>query len=157
MSGTLAKKKSRHLGPVFRHGGLSPWREGFEDLLSRFWGDEEEAFFAGQMVASMDMAETDKTVEVRLDLPGVKPENVDIQLNAGTLTVRGERKEEEEEEDKERNYHRMERRYGSFSRSVTLPCLVREDEAAAAYKDGVLTITLPKSEEAKTRRIKVKS
>ena len=104
----------------------------------------------------MDVSETDKTVEVRLDLPGIKPEDVDIQLCAGTLTVRGERREEEEKKDKERNYHRVERRYGNFSRSVTLPCGVREDEAAAEYKDGVLTVTLPKSEESKTRRIKVK-
>ena len=104
----------------------------------------------------MDVSETDKAVEVRLDVPGINPADVDIQLSSGTLTVRGERKEEEEEKDKDRNYHRVERRCGSFSRTVTLPCSVREDEAAAEYKDGVLTITLPKSEEAKTRRIKVK-
>jgi len=108
------------------------------------------------LAASMDVAETDSAVEVRLDLPGVKPDDIDIQVDGGVLTIRGERNEEASEEDKRRNYHRVERRYGSFARTLTLPCGVQEDEAAAEYKDGVLTVVLPKAAESQTKKIKVK-
>ncbi len=80
---------------------------------------------------------------------------IDIQLNNNLLTVSGERKEEKEE--KGRTLHRIERRVGSFSRSITLPCSVAADEAAAEYRDGVLKITLPKTEESKAQKIKVKA
>ncbi|MGI9327637.1 MAG: Hsp20/alpha crystallin family protein, partial [Pseudomonadales bacterium] len=80
---------------------------------------------------------------------------IEIQLNGNVLTVSGERKEEQEEKGK--TYHCVERRIGTFSRSMTLPCPVEEDEVAAAFKDGVLTITLPKTDEAKTRKIKIKT
>jgi HSP20 family protein len=102
----------------------------------------------------LDLSETDTAVETKMDLPGVKPEEIEIQLNGNVLTVSGERKEEQEEKGK--TYHRLERRVGNFSRSMTLPCPVEEDEVAASYKDGVLSITLPKTDEAKTRKIKIK-
>ena len=90
-----------------------------------------------------------------MDVPGLKPEEIEIQLNNGILTVSGERREEKEEKGK--TFHRIERRHGSFSRSVTLPAAVAEDKVDAQCHDGVLTITLQKTEEAKSRKIKVKS
>jgi HSP20 family protein len=126
-----------------------------DDLLSRFWGDEGEGWLAGRMAPSADLSETDTAIEVRVDLPGIKPSEIDIQLSGNVLTVSGERKEEKEE--KGRTFHRVERRTGSFSRSITLPCAVQEQEVAAEYRDGVLAITLPKEEGAKARKIKVKS
>jgi HSP20 family protein len=155
MAGTLAKRKVRSMEPWFRHGPFAPLREEFEDLYARLLGDDRQDLVSGDLTTYMDVAETEKAVEVRLDLPGFKAEDVDIQLNAGVLTVRGERTQEHEEEDKQANFHRMERRFGSFSRSVSLPCGVADDEATADFKNGVLSIMLPKSDEAKPRKIKV--
>ena len=89
-----------------------------------------------------------------MDIPGMEAKDIDIQVNANVLTVSGERKEEREEKGK--TYHRVERRVGAFSRSVTLPCPVKEDAVDAQYKNGILTIKLPKTEEAKARKITVK-
>ena len=152
MAGVIVKKEPRRVRPALPYGSLFP--RDLEDLFARFWGDEGDSLLMQRLATSMDVAETEKAVEVRLDLPGANVEDIDIQIDGGVLTIRGERKEEEE--DKKRQYHRIERRYGSFARSVTLPCSVREDEAAADYKDGVLTVVLPKAEEAQARKIKVK-
>ena len=107
------------------------------------------------MLPSLDLSETPTTIEVRMDVPGIKAEEIDIQLANGVLTVSGERKEEKEEKGK--TFHRVERHYGSFSRSVTLPSTVAEDKVDAQYHDGVLTVTLQKTEEAKSKKIKVKT
>jgi HSP20 family protein len=109
------------------------------------------------MQASMDVAETDQAFEVKLDLPGVSAEDVEIQIENNTLTVRGRREEASEEKDEERQYHRIERYSGSFARSVVLPNSINEDECAADFKDGVLKIVIPKSPEAKPRKIKISS
>lgn len=123
------------------------------DLAERFWGEEGDGWLGGAAPLA-DLSETESSVQIALDLPGVNPGEIDIQVHGNVLTIGGERKEEKEE--KGRTYHRLERRIGTFSRSITLPCPVQEGEAAAEYRDGVLTITLPKSEEAKSHRIKVK-
>ncbi|NIL97643.1 MAG: Hsp20 family protein [Planctomycetales bacterium] len=158
MAGEVTKHKvGRGQQAWFRQGPLAPLREELEDLVSRFWGEQGDTWLSGAVPASMDVAETEKALEVKLDLPGFKSEDVDIQLSEGRLTISGERSDEQQEEDKQRNYFRMERRQGNFTRSLTLPCRVKEDEAVADYKDGVLTITLPKSDEAKTKRIQVQS
>jgi HSP20 family protein len=127
-------------------------REEMEDLMTRAFG--EEGWLFGRVAPLMDVAETDGVVEVRLDVPGVEPKEIDIQLNGNVLTVSGRRKEEKEE--KEKAYHRTERRFGSFSRSITLPCPVKEEAIEAKYHEGVLTITMPKTEEAKGKKIAVK-
>lgn len=151
MFGTLAPQR----GALRRRGPVSGLLEEFEDAVGRLWEGREDGWSCGYNVPSLDISETDKSVEVKLDLPGIKPKEIEIQLNGNVLTVSGERKEEQEEKGK--TYHRVERRSGSFSRSITLPCAVQEDEVAAEYRDGVLTVTLPKTEEAKTRKIAVKS
>ena len=87
------------------------------------------------MVPALDLSETDTAIEVRMDLPGITAKDIDIQVSGNVLTVSGQRKEEKEEKGK--TFHRVERRYGSFSRSVTLPCAVEESEVAAEYHDGV--------------------
>ena len=107
--------------------------------------------------AAMDVAETDLAFEVKLDLPGFKAAEVDIQIDNSTLTVRGQRCEEKEEKDEEKHYHRVERSSGSFTRSVVLPTSINEDETVAEFKDGVLTITAPKTDDAKPRKISIKS
>jgi HSP20 family protein len=147
----------------WRPGGLSPFwgrdpwnalREEMNDLRSRFFGEEDGGWLAGTSVPSLDLAETDTTVEVRMDLPGVKAKDIDIQIHGNLLTVTAQR--EEEKEEKSRTFHRVERHSGRFSRSLTLPSPVVESEVAAEYHDGVLSITLPKTDESKAHKITVK-
>ena len=145
----------RHVFPSLLREPRRGMLEEVENLMSRLWEGGPDGWFTGAGVPSLDMSETDTSIEAKLDLPGVKPEDVEIQLNGNILTISGERKEEEEEKGK--TFHRVERRVGSFSRSITLPCPVEEDKVAASYKDGVLTVTLPKTDEAKTRKIKIKT
>jgi HSP20 family protein len=130
-------------------------REEMDDVLSRLssrWGTDWLS--EPRFVPSLDLSETDDALEVRMDVPGIKPDEVEIEVSGNTLRVSGERKEEKEE--KGRTFHRVERSRGAFLRSITLPCAVREDKVQAEQHDGVLTITLPKCEEAKTHKIKVK-
>jgi len=101
----------------------------------------------------VDVYETDQNVMLKAELPGVDPKNVEIRVEDGTLYLKGERKFEKEV--KEENYHRVERSYGSFTRSFALPSSVEAEKATAEYKDGVLTLTLPKKEEAKPKTIKI--
>jgi HSP20 family protein len=140
---------------MWRRDPFTALREEMNDLRSRLWGGDDEGWFGGAMAPSVDLSETDTAVEVRMDLPGVKPDDIDIQVSGNVLSVTGQRQEEKEE--KGRTFHRVERHSGSFSRSITLPAAVNESEVAAEYRDGVLIITLPKSDPSKRQKIKVKS
>lgn len=152
MSTTLSKPESR-LSRIWDPFRLA--REEFETLWSQLVGESDGGVFKGRLLPSLDLSETPSTIEIRMDLPGVKAEEVDIQLANGVLTISGDRKEEKEEKGK--TFHRVERRHGSFSRSVTLPSNVAEDKVEAQYHDGVLTVTMQKTEEAKSRKIEVKT
>jgi HSP20 family protein len=101
----------------------------------------------------VDIFETENELLLKADLPGVDMKNIDIHLENGTLALRGERKYENET--KEGGFHRVERSYGSFARYFTLPETVDPEHVNADYKNGVLTVTLPKKELAKPRQIKV--
>jgi HSP20 family protein len=103
---------------------------------------------------AFDVSETDAEIIVKAELPGMDVKDIDITLTDGLLTIKGERKMEKE--DKKENYHRIERQFGSFSRSLNLGVTVKGDAIDASYKDGVLTVTLPKAEENKPKRIEVK-
>ncbi len=154
MSKTLT---TRQPSPVARtpFRGLVP-KAWFDELFDQFFtGDRGE--LAEMMNVSMDVAETEQAFEIKMDLPGVTAKDIDIQVDNNTLTVRGQRTEEKEEKDEKKQFHRVERFSGSFARSVVLPLAVNEDEAAAEFKDGVLKIIIPKSENAKPRRINIKS
>jgi HSP20 family protein len=115
--------------------------------------ERRRGLLEGEWAPSVDIAETDNEVVVTAELPGVKQDDVDITIADDVLTLKGEKKEEKEV--KEKNYHRIERSYGSFQRSVSLPAGVQADKAKATYKDGVLHITVPKAEEAKPKQIKI--
>lgn len=140
---------------------LTPYRD-FDRMgreMDRFWDTfferrpmrfEEE----GEYLPALDLAETNQEIIVKCEVPGMDPKNIDISLSDGTLTIKGEKKQEREE--KEENYHLVERSYGSFTRSVHLPKEVKHDKINASYKDGVLKIVLPKSEESKKKEVKVK-
>ncbi len=154
MASTLTKREPRHMRPWFRLGPLENIREEMEEFISRTFGDGAESWGV-RVVPSLDLSETDSALEVRMDVPGMESKDIDIQVNGNLLTISGERKEEREEKGK--TYHRLERRVGSFSRSVTLPCPVQENAVDAQYKNGILTIKLPKTDEAKAHKITVKS
>ncbi len=115
--------------------------------------ERRRGLLEGEWAPSVDIAETDNDVVVTAELPGVKQDDVDITITDDVLILKGEKKEEKEV--KEKNYHRIERSYGSFQRSVSLPAGVQADKAKATYKDGVLHITVPKAEEAKPKQIKI--
>jgi len=135
---------------------LARW-EPFRELARAF----DDPFFrtafgdaSNRWCPAVDVAENDKELLVSADLPGIDPKQVEITVQENILTLSGERKAESESKDG--SYHRIERSYGSFTRSFVLPSTVDETKVSAEYKDGVLRIHLPKREEAKPRKINVK-
>src|SRR5215472_6931127 len=145
-----------------------PFRGGLSDMavlqnrLNSIFSDfgrtldgESEALSTGNFVPAVDVYEDAQKVSLKLEVPGIRPEDLDIRVEGRTLTVRGERKFESEE--KEENFHRIERRYGSFVRSFTLPATVDTDSIDAQTADGILTISLAKKPEAKPKQITVKA
>jgi len=126
----------------------------FDDFFSGFpFPERRRGLMEGEWAPTVDVAETDENIVVTAELPGVKQNDVEISVINDVLTLKGEKKEEKEI--KKENYHRIERSYGSFQRSITLPTGVQADKAKATYKDGVLTVTIPKVEEAKPKSIKI--
>ena len=137
-------------------GDLFSVRNEMNRLFDNFftgWPEPRKGLLEGEWAPSIDVTETEGEITVTAELPGVKQEEVDITITDDVLTLKGQKKEEKEVKD--RNYHRIERSYGSFQRSVRLPTDVQAGEAKAAYKDGILTITIPKAEEAKPKQIKI--
>ena len=114
---------------------------------------ENESLTAGSFVPAVDVYEDAQKVVLKLEVAGVKQEDLDIRVENQTLTVKGKRKLEAEE--KEENFHRIERRYGSFVRSFTLPQSVDADAVTATYDAGVLSISLGKKAEAKPKQVKI--
>jgi len=119
-----------------------------------FRGSQEEDTALALWTPAVDIAEHDDQYVVKVELPGVSKDEVKITLESNILTIRGEKKQEKET--KKENYHRVERSYGSFQRSFTLPTTVKSDKIDASYNNGVLTVALPKAEEAKPKQIEVK-
>ena len=119
--------------------------------------DELDQLFQTPLQAwapALDVHEDKDKFTVNLELPGLKREDINVHLEDGSLIISGERKAETLTEDTE--VHRRERYYGKFSRALTLPVAVSPDKVKAAFKDGILTVTLPKAEEAKPKQIEVK-
>jgi HSP20 family protein len=120
--------------------------------LNRSEGDDDWAL-GGAWAPAVDIYEQEGHIVLKAELPGLDPQNVDIRLENNVLTLRGERKIDNEV--KRENYHRVERAYGSFTRSFTLPSVVDQEHIKADYKDGVLKVTLPKRDEAKPKQISI--
>ena len=146
--------------------GLIPWRERREldtfrkeidRLFERFlsWSPFEGEVAEVSWFPSVDVSETGKEVIVQAELPGMDPKEIDVSISGDVLTIKGEKKREEEHKDE--NYHRIERSYGAFARTIQLPTEVDADKAKAVYKDGVLKLTLPKTKQEATKKIEIKS
>ena len=142
---------------------LTRW-DPFRDLYSlqnrlnrlfeeQYSGGREESLTTGAFVPPVDIYEDEHSIQLKLEVPGIEQKDLDVKVENNTLTVSGERKFEQEQ--KEENFHRIERRYGSFTRSFTLPSTVNTEDINASYENGVLKVRLAKRAEAKPKQIKV--
>jgi HSP20 family protein len=138
-----------------------PFREvsTLQDRMNRLFSEQfanlgtEESLAAGSFVPAVDVYEDEHAIQLKFEVPGLDEKEIDIRLENNLLTVKGERKIEKET--KEENYRRIERRFGTFTRSFTLPNTVSSESVKASYDKGVLTISLPKKEAAKPKQIKI--
>lgn len=130
---------------------LSGLQQGIDQLFDKFWRRHSERDIFTSRHPTMDVEESDDAYVITADLPGIPRENIKLQMVNNTLILSGERKSEHKDE----TTHSMKRSYGSFRRSFSLPSQVDEAQMTAKYNDGVLTITLPKAEEAKAKLIEV--
>jgi HSP20 family protein len=134
---------------------LSRLPERWDDLFGRVLAPfDSELFGGGGWCPSLDIAEEGDSVIVKAELPGMTAGDVELSVDRNMLTISGEKKDESEQKDS--NYYHVERRYGKFQRTISLPNEVDRDRIEAKMDNGVLTVTLPKSEEAKPKRIQVK-
>jgi HSP20 family protein len=138
-----------------------PFRDvlGLQNRMNALFQDysrnsgEGDSLTTASFVPPVDIYEDEHKVVLKLEIPGIAKDDLDIRVENNTLTVRGERKFEKEE--KEENFHRVERRYGSFFRAFTLPTTVNSESTKAEYENGILRLTLEKRAEAKPKQIKV--
>jgi HSP20 family protein len=155
----LAKWSPFRLSPSW-----DPFRE-LEEMRNRFFAElgrgrpifrTEPAvrLTSTEWMPPVDIEEDDREYLLKAELPGMKKEDVKLQVEGGTLSISGERKEEKEEKDKK--HHRVERSYGAFMRSFALPEVVLSEKVSAEFKDGILTVHVPKDEKAKPKAIEVK-
>ncbi|MFO8090581.1 MAG: Hsp20/alpha crystallin family protein [Desulfatiglandaceae bacterium] len=145
---------------------LTPWRERREvdnlrremdRLFDRFF-DLKPMSFSGEeahFIPTVDVSETENDVLVKAEVPGMEAKDIDVSVQGRMLSIRGERKHEKE--DKGESYHRVERAYGSFSRTVELPAEVDESKVDASYKRGVLNLKLPKLVKESVKKIAIKA
>ena len=146
----LEVEKALKLFDLFFRPLESPLGRYFDDFMNRRFFEETERM----ITPALDLGEDDGMYVITVEMPGIKKEDAKIQFENGVLTISGEKKSQVEKEGK--NWHRLERRFGSFYRSLTLPTDVSIDDAEATFQDGVLTIRLPKTEAAKPKSIQVK-
>lgn len=151
-------KKPTELMP--RWGEIDRW---FDRLTEDFWRRPFPSFMFGErwplpMIStkapSLDVFEEKDEIVVKADLPGMNKDEIEVTVTGDVVTIKGEKKKEEEV--KEKDYYRRERSYGSFVRSVELPCDVKSEQIKANFKDGVLEVRMPKTEEAKKKSVSIK-
>ena len=143
----------RKMGSLLRQKSPSMF-----DLMEDFWRRPLGAMYKFPDIdefPAMNVSEDENEIKVTAELPGLKPEEIDVSIAQGILTVKGEKKFEDEE--KKDNYHRIERSYGSFQRSLALPANIDDSKVEATYKDGILNLVMPKTEKENSVKIDVKS
>ncbi|MEQ8785357.1 MAG: Hsp20/alpha crystallin family protein [Pirellulaceae bacterium] len=137
---------------------MRPWslfEDEMQGLMSRFFGREDGGWLTEAFTPSANLVESEGEFEVTVELPGLKPEEVNVEFKEGALWITGQRKEEKEEKGK--TYHRVERRTGSFRRMFELGHAINEEAIEAHFEDGVLKVRAPKTEAAKPKHIEVKT
>lgn len=140
---------------IWKNQEINRLRRDMDRLFTRLRDDFGVALFPRQtrQLPLLDLSETEETLILKAELPGVNPDDIEISINENILSIRGEMKQERPENNA--GYHRMERRYGSFSRNLQLPCKISIDEVDAVYKEGVLTIVMPKCKAEKPRDVRI--
>ena len=134
---------------------LQSFRDEMNRTLSRWFGREEgEEPITRRWMPALDVTETSDAYHIDVEVPGIRPEDINVTVDQGMLTISGERRSEEEKSD--RSYHRVERRYGSFRRSISLPRDVDASRVEAKYDNGVLRLEVPKTAASQPKRIEVK-
>ncbi|OGL05318.1 MAG: molecular chaperone [Candidatus Rokubacteria bacterium RIFCSPLOWO2_02_FULL_68_19] len=142
---------------------LAPWtgfttlQKEIDRLFERFWEPRWDEFpaLAGEWTPSLDLSETKDALVVKAEIPGIEPKEIEVSLQDQVLTIKGEKRQEKEEKDE--HYFRMERSYGGFVRSIRLPVPVDGSKVSATFKNGLLTVKLPKTPAAKGTTIPVKA
>ncbi len=142
---------------------LDPFFRGFRTQLDNLFEEWFGRSMGGTLAPRVDVSETAKEVVLKVELPGVEDKDIDVSLSGNQLTIKGEKRSEQEEKkdgEEGRVFHRVERSFGAFQRTMTVPFDVEPDKVSAEFKNGVLTVTLPKpegaAEQPQTRRIEVK-
>src|SRR5574337_143739 len=135
-------------------GDLPAFRREVERVFDRVLGELPRLDLAGMgWTPHLDLTETKESLIVKAELPGLDVKDLDINISGNTLTLKGEKRQAKEEKDE--HHHLVERSYGAFNRTVELPATVAADKVKAVFKNGVLTVTLPKTEEAKRKSIAI--
>ena len=157
MFGSMVPWKERSLFPTVRFPRtMSRMEDEMEDLMARYFGNDTGWLRESpQFVPTIDLVETENQFEVTVDLPGLKPDEVDVEFSNGNLSISGKR--EQEKEEKGKTFHRVERRYGEFRRLLPLPTSIDKEHIEAKFEDGVLKITVPRTDDVKTKHIEVKA
>ena len=158
MLGSLVPWRERSLFPATDRFSrmINRMEEEMEDLKERFWGGDGGWLTQKPgFLPRVDFVEAENQFEVTVDLPGLKPEEVNVELKDGDLWISGKR--EEEKEEKGKTYHRIERHHGEFHRVFPLPSSINQEKIDAQFDNGVLKIIVPKTEEAKAKHIEVKA
>lgn len=145
----MAREVSRRYAPG---RDASAWQDDFQQVVRQFFGDAD-ATLAGAFSPALDVEEDDDKFTLHVEIPGVKPDEVEVSIEESVLSIAGQRNFYDDRSSD--GFRRVERRFGRFHRAVRLPDRVDPDQVDATYKDGLLTITVPKAESAKPRRVKV--
>jgi HSP20 family protein len=157
--GQAVKTKEVNLAMLTRsrslRGELERMQKEMDRIWDRFSSDMSSSTFEQDWNPSLDLAETEDNLVVELEVPGINPKDISISITGNMLTISGEKKQAADREGK--NYHLVERSYGKFSRSIQLPTSVDPDRVEARYNNGILRVTLGKTEGGKSKRIEVKT
>lgn len=163
MADKTKEKETKSITPWRPFMGLTGWERDMDRMLEDFFGRRtrpwwpERWFRTDEMELrppTVDVFEEKDDIVVKAELPGIEKDKIEVNLTDRTLTIKGEKKKEEDI--KEENYYRAERSYGSFLRTLELPNEVRADKVKASFKNGILEVRMPKTEEAKAKEVKVK-
>jgi len=163
MAEKAKEKETRAVTPWRPFMDLTRWDRDMDRMMDDFFGRRFRPWWPDRWFRTdemevrapvVDVFEDKNDIVVKAELPGLDKDNIEVNLTDNTLTIKGEKKKEEEV--KEENYYRCERAYGSFVRSVELPKAVHADKVKASFKNGILEVRVPKTEEAKAKEIKVK-
>jgi len=141
---------------IWKNQEINKLRRDMDRLFDRLWNDFGMPHFTRppRDIPFIDLSETEEDLILKAEIPGLNPEDLDIYITDDILTIKGEMKQELVKEGE--NYHRMERRYESFSRSIQLPCRVMIEDVEATHREGILTIIMPKCKPEITQKVKIK-